>query len=330
MSVIITNTTANDVEIEDLLSFGVTASGIETLSDYFSPTEIAKSNNLVEMIADGTFTVNDGTIDLDTAEAIKFCLGQFSDVNLVDEWRDRSGKLRFHQTSRKMGLAISWTGAGDDTSSITNVYHGEPLTFEFNTASGTEDMSKYIDFNIVENETWLHEGYITWKNCHFDKLTLQMVPRVTSVEAGSGTNYNLYGGYLVVPAAPGAGTIDITSDITDPFDGLVYMPDNDLGEAPLAYWNADWNSTTKVYENITPAYSGDGRYNMFTVEVTLAEFVSQVPLLSSGFIALNSSDTDQMGQGMRLKMTLEPGDHNGTEEIVGVACILCLHRDKSV
>ena len=328
--IIITNTTGADVSIDDLHGFEITASGTETLTDYFSAAEISTSNNLVSMISDGTFAVNDGTNDLSIAEGIKFCLGQFSDVNLVDEWRDRSGKLRVHQTSRKLGLSISWAGAGDDISDITNVYHGEPFTFEFDTTSGTGTMSKYVDFNIVENETWLHEGYMTWKNCHFEKLSLQMVPITTAVSGAAGTNYNLYGGYLVVPAAPGTGTIDITSDITDPRGGLVYMPDDDLGNSPTAYWNADWNSTTKQYENITPSYDGTGRYNMFAAEVIFAEFVSQIPLLSSGFIALNSSDTDQMGQGMRLKMILEPGNHNGTEEIVGVACILCLHRESSV
>jgi hypothetical protein len=203
------------------------------------------------------------------------------------------------------------------------------LTFEFTAVSGVGTMSKYIDFNIAENETWLHEGYLTWYNCHFDKLTLKLVPRVTGTTVTSGTNYALYGGYLVVPTFPGTGTIDITSDITSPTGGLVYMPDDDLGNAPTAFWNADWNSTTKEYENISAAPNGDGRYNMFAVEVTLAEFISQIPFLDHGFIAMNSSDTDQIGQGMRLKMVLEPGTHF-VEEIVGVACIICLHRERSV
>lgn len=250
-------------------------------------------------------------------------------VDLVDEWRDRSGKLRVHQTSRKLGLRIVWAGAGDDVSNINNVFHGEPIEFEFNTASGTENLSKYIDYNIIENETWLHEGYMTWKNCHFEKLTLQMVPIITNVTAASGTNYNLYGGFMVVPAYPGTGTIDITSDITDPMGGLIYMPNDDLDDPPTAYWNADWNSTTKKFENISAAPNGDGRYNMFSQEIVFAEFASQIPLLSSGFLALNSSDTDQMGQGMRLKMILEMGNHNGVDVIGGVACILCMHRLKS-
>jgi hypothetical protein len=205
---------------------------------------------------------------------------------------------------------------------------GEAFAFEHNTASGIATLTKYIDFNCVNNETWLHEGYITWKNAHFDTLTLEMVPRVTTYTASSGTYYNLYGGYMVVPAA-GDGTITITSDITQHDGGLVYMPDNDLGETPTAFWNADWNTSTKEYENITAAPYGNGRYNMFTVELCFARFLNKAPFLSSGFIVLNSSDTDEMGHGMRLKMIMDVADHNGTEEVVGIACIMCLHREKS-
>jgi hypothetical protein len=328
--IIVTNTTCSGIEIEDLHYFMIPVSGTETLTDYFSAVEIAGSNHLVSLVATGDLTVNNGVEDLTSSNGIKYCLGQFNEVNLFQENRDRSGKLRVHQTSRKLGLRIAWTGVGDDASDVTRIFSGEPLTFEFTAVSGVqgEIMSKYIDFNIVENETWLHEGYLTWKNCHFEKLTLRMVPRVTSVTASSGTNYNLYGGYLVIPAYPGTGTIDIISDITDPIGGLVYMPNDDLGNSPVAYWNADWNSTTKKYENISAAPDGDGRYNMFGVEVPFVEFISEIPLLESGFIALNSSDTDQMGQGMRLKMFLKPGIHD-TAVKVGIACILCVHREKS-
>jgi hypothetical protein len=322
----ISNDFLNGAIASDELASEIRESTITIALDYITTAGDVCDIWFKEALSGSEETVLDGIVAAHTGEFIIPSIP----VDLEDEWRDRSGKLRVHQTSRKLGLAISWTGTGDDISNITNVYHGEPFTFEFNTASGTGTMSKYIDFNIVENETWLHEGYLTWKNCHFEKLSLQMVPITTGVTVSSGTNYNLYGGYLVVPAYPGTGTIAITSDITGPRGGLIYMPDDDLGESPIAYWNADWNSTTKKYENISAAPNGNGRYNMFAVEVVFAEFVSQIALLSSGFIGLDSSDTDQMGQGMRLKMILEPGNHNGTEEIVGVACILCLHRESSV
>ena len=252
-------------------------------------------------------------------------------TRLYDEYRDRSGKIRFHQTSRKLGTMIMWTGEGDDATDPSAVGGGE--AFAFGHFEGqTEPLVKYIDFNCVENETWLHEGYITWCKGKLDTLNLSIVPRVTSTVTASNTNYNLYGGYLIIPAIPGTGTIDVTSDITTHSGGLIYTPDNDLGVSPTAFWNADWNITTKRYENITAAPTGNGRYNMFSLEIPIAKFIRNMPLLDSGFISLNSSDTDQLGHGIRLKMEATTnttisgvGDHDWS-----VACTMCLHREKSV
>lgn len=249
-------------------------------------------------------------------------------TELASEWHDRSGKLRVHQTSRKLGLRIMWTGQGDDLSDPISIGGGEEFSFSY-TQGQVEPMIKYINFNIVENETWLHEGYLTWSNAQLDTIDLQMVAIGTQFTTSSGTNYALYDGYLIVPTVTGTGTIEITSDITTHSGGLVYMPNNDLDEPPTAFWDADWNSTTQRYENITPAPYGDGRYNMFVTEICLAHFVRNIPLLGSGFIALNSSDTDQMGHGMRLKMTADTND-SVPDHDWQVACIMCLHRERSV
>lgn len=242
---------------------------------------------------------------------------------------DRSGKTRVHQTSRKLGTRVMWTGVGDDPTDLSKA--GGGTAFDVQHALGEADPeSVYIDFNIVENETWLHEGYITWRNCEMDTLSLEMCPRVTACHTDSTatTNYNLYGGYMIIPAA-GDGTLVLDADITDPNAGLIYMPDNDLSEPPTAFWNADYNSTTKLYENITAAPTGNGRYNMFSIEVTFARFVNTMPLLGNGFLALNSSDTDQMGHGMRLKMVASTNG-NVDDHTWGVACLMCLHRNSSV
>ena len=241
--------------------------------------------------------------------------------------QDRSGKQRVHQTSRKLGTRIMWIGLGDDPSDVHKVGGGQAFDIQHDIGEGDPE-SIYIDFNIVNNETWLHEGYITWKDCDMDRLTLEMVPRVTAGQAGTNTNYNLYGGYMVIPAA-GDGTFDLTADITDPNAGLIMMPDNDLGEAPTAFWNADYNSSTKLYENISAAPSGNGRYNMFSVEITFARFLNHMPLLGNGFLGLNSSDTDQMGHGMRLKMIADTNE-SVDDHKWAVACLMCMHRNSSV
>ena len=322
MVLLITNNTDNDIIITDLRSFEVTASETATLSNYFNTVEIANSNDLILLVADETFTVNNGTEDLTPALGAKYCLGDYNDVVLPSELRDSSGKLRVHQTSRKLGLRIVWTGVGDSQSDPHFVGDGESFTAVV--SSGT--LIKYVDFNCVNNETWMHEGYITWNNCNMDTLTLEVVPRTASYTVSSGTNYNLYGGYMAIPAA-GDGIINITSDLTDANGGLVYMPDGDEGDAPTAFWNATWNTSTKKYENITPAPYGNGRYNIFTYEIIFTRILKEVPFLASGFIALNSSDTDQMGHGMRLKMIVK---NSGNNHELSVACIMCLHRGKSV
>ncbi len=247
-------------------------------------------------------------------------------VDLPEELRDRSGKLRVHQTSRKIGTKTYWTGCGDDLSDITDVGGGDQKLLLRHTISGSLTESIYIDFNICLNETWIHEGLINWENCKGDSVTLEVVSRATDVAPGTNTNYNLYGGYMIIPAA-GDGTIDVTSDITSPTGGLVYMPNNDLNEAPTAFWNADFNSSTGLYENISPAPYGDGRYNMFAGEIVFARFTNRILLLNSGFMPLSCSDTDELGNGFRLKMTgetnMDQGDHEWS-----VAATLVFHRER--
>jgi len=321
MTIYIKNPTDSVITIDDL---GISIMPSESVlsTDYCNDIELAKSNDIVNKIALNLLTINNGIKDLSVSDAIRHIT-----EHTISAITDISGKQRVHQTSRKLGLRVMWSGVGDSQDSVTKVGGGVPFIIE-HTIGEAHPEDVYIDFNILENETWLHEGYITWSTCKMDTLTLEMVCRPTAVVPGSNTNYNLYKGYLIIPAA-GNGTIEVTADLTHPNNGLIYIPDNDLGESPLAFWNADYNSDTKLYENISPAPYGNGRYNMFPTEIVFGRFVNTMPLLGSGFIALNSSDTDRMGHGMRLKMvaTTNPNvdDHEWS-----IACLMCLHRESSV
>jgi len=250
-------------------------------------------------------------------------------VDLFDEFRDASGKLRVHQTSRNNGTMICWTGEGDDQSDQSIVGGGEVISFAYTTGQ-SDPLLRYVDFNVIENKTYLHEGYISWKNAQLDWIDLQLVSRVTGTVTATGTTFNLYGGYLIIPAYPGTGTIQVTTDITTIDGGLVYMPLNDQGVRGTAFWNATWDKTTQRYINITPAPTGNGQYNMFDQEVILAHFVRHMSLLGDGFIALNSSDTDELGSGMRLKLTADTNQETTTDHDWAFSCLLCLHRQKSV
>jgi hypothetical protein len=210
-------------------------------------------------------------------------------------------KIMVHQTSRVLGTITYFTCASDDQAHMGLVGGGVAETQKLKGHHKIGDpatMSRYLDINTAENETYIHEGYIQWKDALNDELTVSIVPEVTTVSAGSNTFYNLYGGYLVIPAA-GDGTINIDNMV------LCEMPVNEFGKRPASYWNADYNTTTHLYENVTAAPLGNGAFNMFTVEVTLDQFAHKIPLLGSGFMNLQTSDASALTQNLRIKVTTE-------------------------
>ncbi len=323
-TVIALNTTASGIYLndlgEDILSPGYPV----CLSDYYPLTAISRSYILLNKVLSGEIAISDGTNYQPSADGVEYLRSFTTTLNP----KDRSGKIRVHQTSRKLGLAIGWTGVGDLVTDPTSVGGGESVSIRHNIGDG-KVLTKYIDFNCVENDTWLHEGYITWSKCDLDLITLEVLPRVANVVQSSGTDYAIYDNYLVVPAPPGTGNAGVLSDITTHSGGLVYMPNDDLNNRPLAFWNAAWDKKTKKYINIYPAPKGDGRYNIFSAEIVLARYINKLTLLDSGFIALSSSDTSQLGQGLRIRLTSETNMDVGDHEWA-MASTICLHRKKSI
>lgn len=320
--IVLLNTTSSGITLIDVSNAVVPAGVPYSITDTYPISVIADSLYLHEQVSANKILISNGAKYMYGAEAVAY-LDRFKSTIK----KDLSGKLRVQETCRAVGTTTVWTGVGDDASDVTDVGGGQEFNYS-HVISGSLDESIYLDFNCIENETWLHEGYIVWKDCALDKVSLSLVPDVVSGTVSSGTYYNLYGGYLVVPAAAD-GMFNLTSDLTQPHGGLVYMPDTDLGEPPIAYWNAEWNSTTKKFENISAAPLGNGRYNIFAAEVPLAKFVHRLSLLASGFERLQSADAHMMGHGMKLKMECETNTSIAGDHAWQIACILTMHRAKT-
>jgi hypothetical protein len=249
--------------------------------------------------------------------------GITTNVSLQDEFRDKSGKLRVHQTSRKDGLAIHWTGCGDDRSNPKTFGCGVSISYKHVYGDSTSDQI-YIDFNGLLNESWIHEVVLTWHGCELDKVTVDVVPDICMIADSTAGNFTKYESILL-PAVPGTGNCNIISDVMSYTGGLV-AKDNptDPTQSPSpAFWNADFNESTGRFENLTAAPNGDGEYNIFHKEQILSRIFNKIQLLKNGFQIFNSSDADQVTHGYRIKCTFETilPDHGWT-----VSGILVMHR----
>jgi len=279
----------------------------------------ANSSQIVTLVSSEELAVidNDDTQISDISQAIDVLKG-FSQKQVYT----LDNKMWIQETSRPIGTKTYFTSRGDDITNIRDVGNGEKMQIIHEI--GDDDMQiLFIDFNFKENKSYLHEGYITWEHANFDEICLGIVPNVTVYTSGSNTNFNLYGGYLIVPAA-GDGTIQVATEDMK----LVEVPiSRDTGKRVTAYWDADYSTETHSFSNIRPNLTGTGQYNMFGTMVPLAKFVNKMLLLNDGFLRLQSADTEELCHGMRvvLSMTTNGEDHNWK-----AACTLTFHRERSV
>lgn len=217
---------------------------------------------------------------------------------------DPTNKPRVQATPRPLGHDTIFLGCGDDPSDVTDIGGGERLIYEHKVGESLK-VEKYIDLNIIENTTWMLEGQIHYENAIFDYVDFEIMCRAMGVAPASNTQFTALPNGIIIPAQ-GDGNVSLTGDWALPNGGLVFMPDDDQKNPPQAFWNADWNSTTKKFENHTPAPQGDGRYNMFAGEGVLKRFIKGYNMLGTTMegVDIRSYDSAQLGHGMRIRMTL--------------------------
>jgi hypothetical protein len=243
----------------------------------------------------------------------------------IDYATDGDGKLKTHQTLRRDGFTTYYTGRGDDTTDPDNYGDGVSMVADHKIGDPVDNII-YVDFNCVNNRSYLYEGYISYDGAKLDCISMEVVPRLVTGAVSTNTNYNLYGGYMVIPAA-GDGTFSLTSDITDSDGGLVYMPLHEDGSRSSGFWNAEWDNTTKKFINITAAPMGDGHYNMFTVEVVLNRFINELHFTGMGTQQLDSEDVNELGHGLRVRLTTKT---HGTDHDWNFTASFTMHRELTV
>jgi hypothetical protein len=287
---------------------------------------IQQSETIISHVLSGEVILNDLSKDFLPVDAVRYLL---SGADVLPRGKD--GKIAVHATSKYPGLYVYWTGRGDN---FTNNYIGNGETILLQHKVGeSKAQHKYIDFHCIDNKSEMREGVVVWENAKpGDCGSCSAVTSVMPTEPGVNTNFRLHEGYLIVPAA-GDGDIQVTGDLTniDPATGcFVGVVTGETGYTTPGFWNADYNPTTRKFENIAPAPDGTGKFNLFAVEVYISRFVNHLNFLGTGSVNLRSDDSAPLTHGMRLlhhinTSTLEGiPDHEWTFSVV-----LTLQRDRT-
>lgn len=208
-----------------------------------------------------------------------------------------------HSTPRYRGSITCFSSQDDDQTDPSKIWGGSNKLKYHHTIGSSLTHSFYMDFNGVDdyNRTYVLTGILSWKDADFDEFHCCVVPKTTTYSAGSNTNYDLYGGYLIIPAAGTGSTV-----VNDADRVLVEVPVNEWGvRSGAGYWDADYNQSTKQFENITANASGTGKYNMFGTEVAFHKYVNNYIMLGNGQVKLTAFDADMLGHNVRLRFDFQ-------------------------
>jgi hypothetical protein len=190
-----------------------------------------------------------------------------------------------------------------------------------------------VDFNCAMNKTWIYSGFATWANAQRDRVTLSIMAKASTTEAGTDTSYTTlnypghpWHGKLIVPAA-GDGDLNVTTAVLVGF--YPNTTSNEQYDVPR-YWNATWNPATKQYTGITAAPAGDGEFNMFTDVMQLFRFANNIVFDGTNTLpwSIDSRDSQRIGDGMfiRITPTTNPDvDDHGWRAVI----ILFMHRENT-
>jgi len=206
---------------------------------------------------------------------------------------------------RPIGANGYCAGRGENPDSPASIGNGvEAVRFDHVAGDGIPNFSQPIYFHVEGNRTWLWDGYLRYTDALFDEFSFEIRPYVTSVLTGqTNTNFNLYKGYLLIPAA-GNGTISLNPEAK--LYPCSVVPKTDTGFCPAAYWNLDYNSSNNTYGNLTPAANpnsnglpGNGKYNFFTADVCLKRYIHKWGMLGDGIELFSSSDPSEFGSYLK-------------------------------
>jgi hypothetical protein len=154
-------------------------------------------------------------------------------------------------------------------------------------------------FNVEGNRSWVWDGFIQWKNANFDYLTFEIRTRPTTYTTATGTNFYKSSSGVILPVS-GTGNITISDTLVEVYP-VSTVPKTDTGVCPAAYWNLTYSNG--VYSNLTPAPTGNGKYNLFWADACLKRYINKFVMLGDGTFSFLATDPSELGTNLRLVYT---------------------------
>jgi hypothetical protein len=212
--------------------------------------------------------------------------------------------------SRPLGTSGYFTSRDDDITNPVDVGNGLNIV-ELDHKIGDPEIQEITQrFNVEGNRSWIFEGYLKYSGAAFDRFCFYISTVATPYTESSGTNFARYPSKGIIIPAAGNGDVDIDTDNLTTLVSVV--PKTDTGTYPAAFWDADFDSTTGKYGNLTPNPTGTGKYNIFYTEVVLKRYINNLGLLESGFFKFETSDPSELASNLKCnyRFTTSGTDHD--------------------
>jgi hypothetical protein len=298
---IITNISDQDIVILECAQVVTASGGSVDLSLSYSPTDIARFDSLIPMVASGTVTVNDGIQDYVVADAIRLLMditiplaidsnGNYQMV-IAGNPTAYDKKIIVHASPRPLTpkTYTHYMGRGDDLGSSL---HGESDVSFALTCSGTYEEA---DFKFIsDGQVYLRGAAFGWENCAWGvEVSAEMYADYTPLYTAPSNN--LYG-------------VDAYHRIYVPASGVysfagnpVPVPATDANGLPCGYWNVSADGMSLEY---SPTCSGS--YDLYDVEVQVARFVQKIPTYGTNYAlkSLESDDVEYIPPGYFMRMRI--------------------------
>lgn len=303
----VTNTTDDSIRIWGL---GATISGGETrdLAEYYTYDKIAKCDHLLELVASGTLTFDDGISDYGVADSLRLLANlepQFSfddngelNTKLSENPTSYDKKIIVHASPRPLTpkTYTHYMGRGDDLSSSL---HGEGEQQFALTCSGSYAEADF--YFITDGQVYMRGAAFGWENCAWGtEVSAEMFSSPTELyTAESGNTYSIDNYHRIY--------YDMVSGTHSFAGNPVPVPALDANSNPVGFWDVSADGLS-----LSPNTTQSGGYDLYNVEVQVARFVQKIPLYGTSYAlkSLESDDVEYLPPGYFMRMKIwNPEEH---------------------